>query len=72
VAVTLLVAGLGLGGYTLSDQAMSIVGNVPQAAQRIRERLRAHRLARRRVRDSPESRKRDRPRRTGGGEANLS
>ena len=46
VAVTLLVAGLGLGAYTLSDQAMSIVSSVPQAAQRIRERLRAHRAAR--------------------------
>ena len=43
VAVTLLVGGLGLGAYTLSDQAMAIVSDVPQAAQRIRERVRAHR-----------------------------
>jgi predicted PurR-regulated permease PerM len=43
VAVTLLVGGIGLGAYTLSDQAMAIVSDVPQAAQRIRERVRAHR-----------------------------
>jgi len=42
-AVILVVGGLGLGIYTLSDQAMAIVSDVPQAAQRIRERLRAHR-----------------------------
>ena len=46
VAVTLLLGGLGLGIYTLSDQAMAIVSDVPQAAQRIRERMRAHRAAR--------------------------
>jgi predicted PurR-regulated permease PerM len=45
IAVTILVAGIGLGAYTLSDQAMSIVSDVPQAAQRIRERVRAHRAA---------------------------
>jgi len=43
VAVILVVSGLGLGVYTLSDQAMAIVSDVPQAAQRIRERVRAHR-----------------------------
>jgi len=43
VAVILVVSGLGLGIYTLSDQAMAIVSDVPQAAQRIRERVRAHR-----------------------------
>jgi predicted PurR-regulated permease PerM len=43
VAVTLVVTALGLGIYTLSDQAMAIVSDVPQAAQRIRERVRAHR-----------------------------
>jgi predicted PurR-regulated permease PerM len=42
-AVILVVGGLGLGIYTLSDQAMAIVSDVPQAAQRIRERLRTHR-----------------------------
>ena len=45
IAVTMLVGGLGLGVYTLSDQTMSIVSDVPEAAQRIRERLRAHRAA---------------------------
>jgi predicted PurR-regulated permease PerM len=45
VAVTLLVGGIGLGIYTLSDQAMSIVSDVPQAAQRIRERVKAQRAA---------------------------
>ena len=45
VAVTMLVGGIGLGLYTLSDQAMAIVGDVPEAAQRIRERVRAHRTA---------------------------
>src|SRR4051794_9434849 len=43
VAVTLLVGGLGLGIYTLSDQAMAIVTDIPTAAQRIRDRLRSHR-----------------------------
>lgn len=43
VAVALLVGALGLGVYTLTDQAMAIVANVPPAAQRIRERLRATR-----------------------------
>jgi predicted PurR-regulated permease PerM len=43
VAVTTLVGAAGLGVYTLSDQAMAIVSDVPQAAQRIRERVRAHR-----------------------------
>ena len=43
VAVTLLVGGLGLGIYTLSDQAMAIVSDIPTAAQRIRDRVRSHR-----------------------------
>src|SRR5438128_1797842 len=43
VAVTLVVGGLGLGIYTLSDQAMAIVTDVPTAAQRIRDRVRSHR-----------------------------
>ena len=43
VAVTLLVGGIGLGIYTLTDQAMAIVSDIPPAAQRIRERVRAHR-----------------------------
>ena len=45
VAVTLLVGGIGLGIYTLTDQAMAIVTDVPTAAQRIRERVRAHRAS---------------------------
>ncbi len=40
IAVLLLVGALGLGVYTLTDQAMSIVSSVPPAAQRIRDRLR--------------------------------
>jgi predicted PurR-regulated permease PerM len=43
VAVTMLVGALGLAVYTLSDQAMAIVAEVPQAAQRIRQRVRDHR-----------------------------
>jgi predicted PurR-regulated permease PerM len=43
VAVTLLVGACGLGAYTLSDQAMGIVADVPQAAQRLRQRVREHR-----------------------------
>ncbi|MFL6278828.1 MAG: AI-2E family transporter [Vicinamibacterales bacterium] len=43
LAVTLLVGAIGLGLYTLSDQAMAIVSEVPAAAQRIRERVRTHR-----------------------------
>ena len=43
VAVTLLVGGIGLGIYTLTDQAMAIVSDIPPAAQRIRERMRLHR-----------------------------
>jgi predicted PurR-regulated permease PerM len=40
VAVTLLVAALAVGVYTLTDQAMAIVSDVPEAAQRLRDRLR--------------------------------
>ena len=43
VAVAMLVGALGLAVYTLSDQAMAIVADVPQAAQRIRQRVRDHR-----------------------------
>ena len=43
VAVTLLVGGCGLGMYTLSDQAMAIVSDVPEAAQRLRDRVRENR-----------------------------
>lgn len=46
IAVSLLVGSLGLAAYTLSDQAMAIVTGVPEAAQRIRDRLRATRRAR--------------------------
>ena len=42
VAVVLLIGSIGLGIYTLSDEAMSVVNNVPQAAQRISDRLRSH------------------------------
>ena len=43
VAVTTLIGAIGIGLYTLSDQAMAIVSEVPQAAHRIRERVRDHR-----------------------------
>lgn len=43
VAVATLVTAMGLAVYTLSDEAMAIVSDVPQAAQRIRQRLRANR-----------------------------
>ena len=39
VAVSLLVGSLGVGVYTLSDEAVSIVASVPDAARRIRERF---------------------------------
>jgi predicted PurR-regulated permease PerM len=43
VAIALFISAIGTGVYTLSDEAMAIVSNVPEAAQRIRERVRAHR-----------------------------
>jgi predicted PurR-regulated permease PerM len=46
VAVSVFVSALGLGVYSLSDQAMSIVSRVPDAAQRVRERLRTNRSQR--------------------------
>ncbi len=45
VAVLLLLGVFGIGLYTLSDQAMAIVSNVPEATERLRERLRATRRA---------------------------
>jgi predicted PurR-regulated permease PerM len=45
VAVVLLVSVLGIGVYTLTDQAMQIVSSVPEAAHRIRDRVRLHRRA---------------------------
>jgi predicted PurR-regulated permease PerM len=43
VAVSLFVGTLGLGVYALSDDVMSVVSSVPQAAKRISERLRVQR-----------------------------
>jgi predicted PurR-regulated permease PerM len=43
LAVLLLVGGLGVGVYTLTDEAIAIVGNAPEAARRIRQRLVEHR-----------------------------
>jgi len=43
IAVILLVGGIGLGIYTLTDQAMAIVTDIPAAAQRIRAQLREQR-----------------------------
>lgn len=45
IAVLLFVGTLGLGVYTLTDEAMAVVADVPAAAQRIRDRLRANRHA---------------------------
>jgi hypothetical protein len=39
----MLVGAMGLAVYTLSDQAMAIVADVPKATQRIRQRVREHR-----------------------------
>jgi predicted PurR-regulated permease PerM len=45
IAVVLLVGAVGVGGYTLSDQAMSVLNSVPEAAQRARDRIRTNRQA---------------------------
>ena len=42
LAVVLLVGSIGVGVYTLSDEAAAIVANVPEAARRIRERVTRH------------------------------
>src|SRR5687767_6515487 len=39
VAIALLCGAIGLGAYTLTDQALAIVDNVPVAARRLVERL---------------------------------
>jgi predicted PurR-regulated permease PerM len=46
LAVMLLVGTIGVGVYTLSDEAVAIVSNVPEAARRIRERVTSHRRQR--------------------------
>jgi len=46
IAVICLVSALGVGGYTLSDQVMSIISDVPRAAQRVRQRISEHRRTR--------------------------
>jgi predicted PurR-regulated permease PerM len=43
LAVALFVGSIGVGAYTLSDEAVSMVASVPEAAKRIRERVAAHR-----------------------------
>ena len=45
IALLLLLGGLGVGIYTLSDEARSIVSNVPEAARRLRQRVTAHQRA---------------------------
>lgn len=42
VVLLLLTAGVGTGIYALTGQTMQIVAQVPEAAQRIRDRLRSH------------------------------
>jgi predicted PurR-regulated permease PerM len=43
LALALVVGSAGIGVYTLSDEAMAIVADVPQAAKRLRERIINHR-----------------------------
>ena len=43
VAVSLLVGSIGLGVYTLRDEATSIVATIPEASRRIRDRVTAQR-----------------------------
>jgi len=38
-AVLLILATLGTAAYTLSDEVIAIVGNIPVAAQRVRQRI---------------------------------
>ena len=45
VAVAVFVGTLGLGVYSLTDDAMAIVGSIPEATLKIRERLRVFRRA---------------------------
>lgn len=42
VVIVLLCAGIGVGAYTLSDEAMAIVDKVPVAAQRLAARIQTH------------------------------
>ncbi|PYR56118.1 MAG: AI-2E family transporter [Acidobacteria bacterium] len=44
LAVIVLFAAAGIGAYTLTDQVLQIAEQVPVAAQRVRERVREHRL----------------------------
>ncbi len=46
IAVALLVGSVGVGIYTLSDEAGAIIAKVPEAAQRIRQRVAAQRSQR--------------------------
>jgi predicted PurR-regulated permease PerM len=46
LAVAMLVGSIGVGVYTLSDEAVAIVANVPEAARRIRARVASHRRER--------------------------
>jgi len=41
IALVIVLAALGFGTYTLSGQVLQIVRQVPEAAQRVRERVRA-------------------------------
>ena len=43
VAICLVLGSVGLGIYTLTDEAMAIVADVPAAARRLRERVVTHR-----------------------------
>ena len=43
IAILLLCGAIGLGVYTLSDEAMAVVENVPMAARRLADRMEARR-----------------------------
>ena len=43
IAILLLCGAIGLGVYTLSDEAMAVVENVPTAARRLADRMEARR-----------------------------
>jgi predicted PurR-regulated permease PerM len=42
IALTIVLASAGIGIYTLTDEAVAIVANVPEAARRLRERVLTH------------------------------
>jgi predicted PurR-regulated permease PerM len=43
IVLVFLVGAIGIGVYSLTDQAMEIVSRIPQAAERVRDRVRSNR-----------------------------